>query len=161
MTRIILIVGLLLGLLISGCGRISAPEPDLPPKPESTPTLSAPDSEWTIKLNHSGGIMGLSRSIEVSSNGQFTVTDNRANKTVSGELTADDLSTLNEQVATLSPGPGGKPNGMACADCFVYDLEILKDGERIAARLSDITLSNSGFEEIISQLRGLMDKALG
>ena len=42
--------------------------------------------------------MGLSRSIEISSDGKFTVVDERANKTITGELSADELSKINEQV---------------------------------------------------------------
>jgi len=111
-------------------------------------------------MTHSGGIMGLARSIEISSYGKFTVTDNRSNKTVTGELAADDLSKLNELLASTAGHSAGKPNGRVCADCFIYDLEVHKNEERFVVQLSDITLPNSGYESLINQLRGLIDTAL-
>jgi hypothetical protein len=160
MTRNTLALVLLFVLLISGCGQASAPEADQAPIPMPTSTASVPLNEWAIKMTHSGGIMGLSRSIEVSSNGNFTVVDHRTNKTISGELPADELSKLGEQLASPNPTPADKPNGMACADCFIYDLEVRKNGETFSVQLSDITLPNSKYESLITQLRDLMDAAL-
>jgi hypothetical protein len=147
---------LVITLLIAGCNPPSTPEP------LKTPTIEVPTpgNEWTITMNHSGGIMGLMRSIEVSSDGKFTVMDNRAEKTISGELSADELSKINEQVMSFKYIPVNKPEGVGCADCFMYDLEILANGKRTAIRLNDISLSNSGLEPLITQLRGLMETAL-
>ncbi len=64
--------------------------------------------------------MGLVRSIEVSSDGSYTVTDKRTNKTVSGILSKDEISKLTKIVAGVENIASEKPNG-ACADCFVYD----------------------------------------
>jgi len=156
----VLLFVLLSSILLSGCSQTTISEPAQAPAPVSTPTSSKSSDEWTIGMKHSGGIMGLSRSIEVSSDGKFTVTDNRSSKTVTGKLTADDLSKLNELLMSIDNHSTGKPNGMVCADCFVYDLEIRRDVERIAIQLSDISLPNSGYESLIDQLRGLMDTAL-
>jgi hypothetical protein len=104
--------------------------------------------------------MGLSRSIEVSSDGKFTVVDNRSNKTVTGELAADDLSKLNELLMSIDNRSAGKPNGMVCADCFIYDIEIHRGGEKMAIQLSDIALPDSGFESLVTHLRSLIDTAL-
>ena len=92
MPRTIFLYVLLMTLLITGCGPASMPGP------LNTPTTepSASGGDWTIKMTQSGGIMGLSRSIEVSSDGNYTVVDERTNKTVTGELTANELSELNE-----------------------------------------------------------------
>jgi len=151
----------LLSLLIAGCGPLSTPEPLKTPTSEvRASTLPALDGEWTIKMTHSGGIMGLSRSIEISSDGKFTVVDERANKTFSGQLSADELSKINEQVTSAEYIPAVKPDGMACADCFIYDLEIQENGKNFAVQLNDISLPNSGLESLVTYLRGLIETAL-
>jgi hypothetical protein len=154
MPRTVFLYVLLVTLLITGCGSFSTPEPF------NTPTTkpSTPGGDWTIKMTQSGGIMGLSRSIEVSSDGKYTVVDERANKTVTGELTADELSELNELVLTSNYAATTKPNG--CADCFVYDLEAQVNGEKLSVQLNDISLPNSGLEPLASYLQGFMDTAL-
>jgi len=160
MPRTVFIYMLIISLFIAGCGQSATPAPLNTPATEApTPTLSAPDIKWTITMNHSGGIMGLMRSIEVSSDGKYTVVDERANKTITGELSADDLSKINELVSAEYT-PASKPNGMGCADCFLYDLEIQANGKRVAIKLNDISLPKSGFEPLVSFLRGLMDMAL-
>ena len=108
---------------------------------------------------HSGGIMGLARSIEVSSDGKFTITDERASVTKSGELTPDELSTLNALVTTAK-FETGKPDGRICADCFVYELEIQRNNEHFAARMIDLELPGSGVEPLVNHLRGLIDANL-
>jgi DNA-directed RNA polymerase specialized sigma54-like protein len=104
--------------------------------------------------------MGLSHTIEISSDGMFTVTNNLANKSVIGELPVDELAKLEEQVMALESIPTSRIDGMNCADCFVYDLEVHKNAKRFAVQLNDITLPGSGYELFIGQLLGLMDKAL-
>jgi hypothetical protein len=147
-------------LLILGCGQIVTPMPTQQPSPEPTSTSPAPPKEWFIKLKQSGGIMGLLRSIEISSDGTFIVTDQRSNKTTSGDLSADKLLKLNEQVTIPEQSTSDKPNGMVCADCFVYDLEIRKSGKTFSIQLNDINLPSSKYEDLITQLRDLMDTAL-
>ena len=153
MTRTVFLCALLISLLLAGCKPAATPEP-----PVFTPP--ALNGEWTIKMNHSGGIMGLSRSIEASSDGKFTVTDERANKTITEELTAKELSELNKQVMDYKFIPVSRPNGMGCADCFIYALKI-QAGEKIfSVQLNDISLPSSGLESLVSHLRGLIDAAL-
>jgi hypothetical protein len=157
MPRTVFLYVLLISLLVAGCTAPTTREP------ASTPTASNPpalDGEWTVYMTHSGGIMGLSRSIEVSSDGKFTVVDERENKTTTGQLTTDELAKINEQVMSFEYIPASKPGGMACADCFIYDLEIQRDGKRFAAQLSDVSLPGSGLESLVSYLRELIDTAL-
>ena len=153
MPRTVFLFVLLMTLLITGCGPASMP------KPLNTPTTE-PSGDWTIKMTQSGGIMGLSRSIEVSSDGKYIVVDERANKTVTGELTADELSELNELVVTSNYVSVTKPNGTGCADCFVYELEIHVNGEKLSVQLNDVSLPNSGLEPLVAYLQGLMEIAL-
>jgi hypothetical protein len=164
MPRTIYLYALLITLFIVSCRLFSAPVPESSlntPTPEPTKTkLPALDGAWTIRMKHSGGIMGLSRSIEISSDGKFTVADERANKTVNGEYSSDELSKIKKQVSNSEYIAENGPNDMICADCFVYDLEIQGNGEKLTAQLSDISLPNSGPESLVIYLRNLIDTAL-
>ncbi len=122
---------------------------------------SAPAIEWTtIKMSQSGGFIGLSRSIEISADGKYIAVDNRANKTVNGELSADELFALNKLVAGYKSANVMKPENTGCADCFVYDLQIQGSGKNISAQLNDVTLPKSGMEALVNFLRETIDKAL-
>jgi hypothetical protein len=152
MTRKIFLMSLLI-LLVSGCSPASA---------ASTPTPDQPAlaGGWTsITMHQSGGIMGLSRSIKVSPDGSFSVTDERAKVTVNYVLSKAELSDLNQKIAGLNI-PSNPPNGAVCADCFIYNLIIQKDAGEIRALLSDVTLPGSGFESLVAFLRGLGDRLL-
>ena len=121
--------------------------------------LPALDGEWTISMNHSGGIMGLIRSIEISSDGKFTVMDERTKKTVTGKFSSDELSKLLKQVSSSKYISPSKPEPV-CADCFVYDLEIQGNGKKFNVQLNDISLPNSGLEPLVDYLRSQIDVAL-
>ncbi len=161
MPRTIFLYVFLISLLAAGCGQPATVETLKTPTTESPvsnpPTL---DGDWKIKMKHSGGIMGLSRSIEISSDGKFTVLDERKDKTITGELTADELSKINKQVSSSEYISETKPDGMGCADCFIYDLEIQKGAEKFAIQLNDISLPNSSLEPLVAHLRGLIETAL-
>ncbi|MBI3161026.1 MAG: hypothetical protein HYZ23_00880 [Chloroflexi bacterium] len=142
---------LVISLLVA-CGPAS-------PATEEQP-LPTPSRQWTtIQLTQSGGIMGLLRTIKISSEGATTVTDDRADKEVTGQLSDDELSQLNELLASASfAPPSGPPVG--CADCFIYTLELSTSGQPIRWEANDVTLSNSGMEPLIAFLRGLIENAL-
>ena len=145
---------LVFALLVSGCGAT-------PPTtaPAATPTLPTVTEQWTLKMTHSGGIMGLMRSIEVSSDGIYTVTDERTNKTASGELSKDEIAAMTKMVADAQNITSEKPE-MTCADCFIYDIEIQSNGKKFAVQLNDISLPESGMKDLVTSLRELMDAAL-
>jgi hypothetical protein len=160
MSRTIFLDVILVALLIVGCGQSAAPEPlETPATGLSATNLPSMNGEWTIRMRHSGGIMGLARSIEISSDGKFTVMDERENKTTTGELSANELSKLNEMVSSAEYIPESKPSG-GCADCFIYDLEIQTNGKNFSIQLDDISLPKSGLEPLVTYLRGLIDTAL-
>lgn len=137
-------------LLLAGCT-----------SPASAPTkVSASEREWTmIKMTHSGGIMGLSRSIKISANGKFMVTGERAAKKIKGELSAAELSALNRQISALKDS-FNQPGDTMCADCFVYALDIQGKGKGIRVQLNDITMPASGFEPLVTFLSEMIDKSL-
>ena len=152
MTRSVFIYSFLIALILTACSATptESPKSDLPPL----------NSNWEIKMTHSGGIMGLSRSIDASSNGSYTVTDERTNKTVNGELDTDELSKLTTLISFAKYSPAVRPDGMACADCFIYNLEIHGGNGNFRANLNDISLPNSGLASLVDTLRGIIDSAL-
>jgi len=104
--------------------------------------------------------MGLSRSIEISPDGNFTIVDKRTERTMNGELSAAGLSKVKELISSSNHVSPTKPNGMTCADCFIYDLEIRTDEEEFAIQLNDISLPESGLESLVDYLRNLIDTTL-
>ena len=161
MTRTILLYALLITLLIAGCSPSSTPEPPQTPTPETIKSdLPSLDGEWIIKMTHSGGIMGLMRSIEISSDGKYTVTDERANKTIIKQLSANELSKLEKIVSNTKYITAERPIPSVCADCFIYNLEVQGIGKKFSVQVDDISMPNSGMEPLIRYLRNLIDAAL-
>ena len=123
-------------------------------KTYSSPTIS---EEWTIKMTQSGGIMGLRRSIQVASDGSYLIVDERAQTSVTGNLTEQQLSELKDLTNNLkftSP-----ENRAVCADCFVYDIEIESGGKKMILQVEDISLPDSGVEALVTFLRGILESA--
>ena len=150
---------LILTALLSACGPL-LPESVSQATPQAT--SSGPldlGQTWNIKMHHSGGIMGLSRSIEISADGKFTVTDERTDQTVEGQLSSGESTQLRKLVTTAKITPVAQPDQTGCADCFVYALEISGNGKPFTAELNDITLPESGLESLVLFLRDLMDKS--
>lgn len=154
MIRIFSLIALIVILLVAGC----APSPQA--APAATPTLPVLTNEWTIRMIHSGGIMGLMRSVEVSSDGSYTVVDERKQDKATGKLAADELKKLGSIIASAKLNTTNIPGGGVCADCFIYDIEIQSSGKNLTVQLSDITLPDSGMEELVAFLRRLIDSAL-
>jgi hypothetical protein len=121
--------------------------------------LPALDGLWSIKMKHSGGIMGLLRTIEISSDGSFTVVDERANKTAEKKLSSVEVSKLEELVSTSEYISPNMPEAI-CADCFIYDLEIQGSGKKFNIQLNDLGLADSGLESLVDYLRNLIDTSL-
>jgi hypothetical protein len=145
---------LIFTVLVSACGPLSLATP--------LATQSAPElaPTWTLKMHQTGGIMGLSRSIEISSDGKYTITDERQNKTVEGQLSSDQIAQLRDLLITsMREARVSGPNG-ACADCFIYDIELNNAGQSFSARSDDMTLPDSGLEPLVTFLRDLIDRSL-
>jgi hypothetical protein len=156
---------LLFAALLSACGpllpaSISTPQPAQPTPQSAYPGPLELGETWTIKMQHSGGIMGLSRTIEISSDGEYTITDERTDQTAAGQLTTGEMSQLRNLVTTAKIAEVVQPDQTACADCFVYALEIDGTGNPFTVQLNDITLPESGLESMVMFLRDLMDRSL-
>lgn len=141
-------------LLLSACGGVSNP-PSKTSEPNDLPSLSG---SWTITLNHSGGIMGLSRSVEVDSTGIYTVKEDRTEQVFTGQLSKEELAELMNVVHSTSYAPEKAPHG--CADCFVYDLLILSEDGKFSAQVDDISIEGSGLSELVLLLRGIIEREL-
>lgn len=153
MNRILFLLILIAVLLSTGCASFARQTA------AATPGLPELTDEWTIKMIHSGGIMGLMRSVEVSSDGSYTAIDERGNKTVTGDLSKNELAKLTG-IMTRMKFTAAEIHEGVCADCFIYDIEIISNGEKFNIQLDDMTLAESGMEELVSSLRTLMDTAL-
>src|SRR5258708_23956287 len=135
-------------LILCGCGIVAT----VAPAKTQPPILK---NDWTIKMTHSGGIMGLSHSIEISSEGSYTVTDERVGQTKQGKLSEDELSALIQLVASTQYSPNNQPSG--CADCFMYHIEISGADIGVTAQAGDVTLGNAGLGPLVMELAAISD----
>jgi hypothetical protein len=112
-----------------------------------------------MKLDQSGGIAGVSLSLEISSDGRLTATDARSGRTVVQDVPQDNMRRLTQLYsAVLTATPKSLPS--ACADCFIYDLQVRSAGGIVQIHADDTTLADSGAAELIAFLRQLRDDAL-
>jgi hypothetical protein len=161
------LAGILILVVLLGCRSLSGtfatptppPEPTNP-VPLATPALSIPvlNGDWHINLNKSGGIMGLSRSLEILSSGEMNLSDLRIRKTSQTRLPADRLSELTGLVANSHYQPVSVPTG--CADCFIYNLEISSGGQTFQVQLNQIDLTNSGLQPLVDFLGQYMNAVI-
>jgi hypothetical protein len=149
MSKFGLILVLTAALLV-GC---KGPSPEI--APYTSPTLT---DKWTVSMTQSGGIMGMMRSIEVTSDGSYTVKDEREESTFSGELKEAQLTELKGMISSLEFASPKKPG--ACADCFVFDIAIQSDGQKMILQADDISLPESGMAPLVELLRGIMESKL-
>jgi len=146
----------LITLLVTSCTSANT----TPQKILNTPAYTPPPltDDWTISMTKSGGIMGMLRSIEVQADGSYTVTDERAKNTVTGALKSADVKTLSGLIVNTEVAV--QKSKMVCADCFVYDISIQSNGQKMVVNLVDMSLPDSGMEELVAFLNGVMDSAL-
>ena len=148
MSNIKFIILTAIALMIASCTK----------SPASTYAPPELEGDWSVKMTLSGGIAGLLRNIEVKSDGSYTVTDERANNTVEGELKKEELAKLEEMISTLEFSTTKTQS--ICADCFVYDIEILSGGTKMLVNVDDLTLEDSGMGTLVQFLHKIMDSAL-
>ena len=146
MFKNILITLLLTVLFISSCS-----------SPGITHTPPVLEDDWTVRMIQSGGIAGVNRAVEVLSDGSYTVYQQAGGEAITGQLTEPELAQLKELIANLEIT--AIRTDKMCADCFEYDIEINSGGKKMNVQLDDITLPDSGVEELVTFLRGLIDSA--
>lgn len=158
----ILALIILLSLLTAGCG--SAQQPTPVPVPLGTPLLAANPpmltDTWDVALTQTGGIMGMARVITVSSSGDYRVTDQRASVPFAGTLGIAEMAKLSVQIKSADKAPVNANSQTTCADCFVYQLQINRDGKNDTFTFDDTTLPGSDLEPLIIFLRDLGNNAM-
>jgi hypothetical protein len=103
--------------------------------------------------------MGMMRTMEIKSNGQATITDQRTKKTIPVKLTQNDLAQLEKAAGQSSYSAPSEPTG--CADCFVYRVEIDDGtGGPFTAEMDDVSLEKSGMSALVNYLRAFMETQL-
>ncbi len=137
---------------------LSACTPFLAPRSSPQP-LPSPSGDWTVSLTQSGGFVGVSLKVEVSSNGQLKAEDQRSGRTVTKSVPPETLYKLAQlHAAALVAKPAPAHSG--CADCFLYDLQLDSAGKFVQIKADDTTLSDSGAAELVGLLQQLRDDAL-
>jgi hypothetical protein len=126
--------------------------------PNAPPTPTRGDS-WTITLRQSGGFVGVDKTVQVSSDGQLAAADQRSGRRATLQLPPKSISELS-QLYSDAGSPAQTPRPSACADCFVYDLEIASQDGSANLRLDDTTLAGSKAGALIHYLIELRDAAL-
>jgi len=150
MSKTALFIVLMTALLAAGC---SAPTSDT-----ILYTPPALGNEWDVWMMQSGGIMGMMRSVQVFSDGVYTVTDSRTDRTITSSLANTEIVGLQGMITEadfIIPKPSG-----VCADCFVYNLESEWEGKKVVVELDDLSLPESDLEPLVTYLRNLMDSTL-
>ncbi len=107
----------------------------------------------------SGGIAGLSRSIEITSDGAVIAKDERNGKTMKRQLTSDELTQFVSLIksASLKSTSGGSTG---CADCFIYNIKMTSDSRNFSVQYDDVSLPDSGMSSIVKYLADLMSRML-
>lgn len=166
--------GFLIIVVLASCSNqasvLPTPSPSQLPQPtnpaaatvEVIPTapgvkIPALTGDWQIILNQSGGVMGMPRTLLVSSSGDISLTDLRNKKTSRAVLSADEMLTLTGLVADSRYEPASAPSG--CADCFIFDLEIVSGAEKFGVQMNQIELVNSGLQPLITLLTKFSNNA--
>jgi len=137
--------------MLGGCGFYYSSLPTQTPAP--IPTSSAQElpelvGDWHITLSQSGGIMGISRTIEISSSGKLTIIDARTSKQTVIQLPADRIAALARLVKASRYQSPSRPS--ACADCFIYNLAIVSGGQSFQVQLDDISIPDSGLDSLMA-----------
>ncbi len=151
---------MLIGLLgMVSCAPLSVPEGQPSATVSSLEAKSLP--QWQVRLSQSGGFAGVSRRVELDSNGALKVSDENSGVEITTNLPPEALKEIAALVLGAQAGEQKPvPPGSACRDCFNYVLTIERDGERIQVRADDMTLNQVPLEPLISRLLELQKEAL-
>ena len=123
------------------------------------PPVPSPARNWTVVLAQSGGFAGVNLVVRVASDGEITAQDGRNGRETTKHLSDSDLKELERLLANVNLGDSSAEPS-ACADCFLYELEITGFGQTTHWRGDDTTLETSGMGDVIRFLGKLRDEAL-
>jgi hypothetical protein len=156
MKKFLLRMGILPLVFLAACALLSGPRPIPTAASQALPAL---DGNWQTRLSQTGGIMGISRSIVVASDGQVTAEDARSGRRIMDALTPTALAQLKALVAgasypTVIPETG-------CADCFYFRLEFTGVKHPLDIQLDQLNLAGSGLDPLVAFLHDEMVRLLG
>lgn len=123
------------------------------------PPIPSPDDGWNVTLTQTGGFAGVHLVIRVSSDGMLLAEDRRSGLVISRPTSKSLLQDLTRMIAN-GELPKGSPPPSVCADCFVYDLQIISNRGSLRIQTDDSNLKRSGAEELILFLVDARDRAL-
>ena len=139
-------------IFLSSCGTAGSIKPI--PQP-----LASPSDNWDVKMIQSGGIACVLLTVDVSSDGQLKADDQRSQRSASNILPSKTIAELKGLVFNTVVSSIRVPQS-ACADCFIYDLEIHSGYKIIQIHVDDATINDSSAQGLITTLLKIRDEAL-
>ena len=123
-------IGLLLVLVVAGCGAPGGAAPGGPapggPAPGGPGAGTTATHPYPLTISRTGGFAGGDESITVRSDGGWSYSANRGKPTAQGTLPAPDLAKVTQTLSDPAFGLDVRPhkqNGV-CADGFTYSVSI-------------------------------------
>ena len=153
----------LIAVALEACN-VSAADRTPSPTPEAAGTALGPSgcpnpNLWRLHLLQSGGFAGVSRTLELSSDGALIASDRNRTVELSGALEAAEIKSISDLLAAACPFRG-EPRPEICFDCFEYSLQAEVDGVRFEFQANDMGLDDSPSGALIAALRGFLEEAL-
>ncbi len=155
--RLANLLALALIFITGACSFFSTPALDSRSTPTDTGDCLGSET-WTIEFGREGGIMGLTQSLELSSDGSLIAQDLQAQKSFTKTLDPTQLSEIEHQLAQACPFETQKTE-QTCADCFFYDLIFRTNGARYQAQVTDLSIPPN-LQPLIQTLTGLLDETI-
>jgi hypothetical protein len=118
----------------------ATPGPPTPVPPTATVAVS---EAWSIELLQTGGFAGVALRLSVDSDGSVTYEDQRAQRTETGLLGADQLADLRALIDSSAFFTQPSPQDAPCADCFNLVISVTLDGLTHTVEAVDIGLDAS------------------
>lgn len=158
MTKIISILSLCTILTACAGAPISAQEPGPLGTPADTAqTACGFPAQWTIQFNRRGGFAGFDESLVLDSGGRLTVQSERPPVDVQKTISNDQVNAIANLLARACPFEM-RPNDTACADCYLYKLDVQMDGQNYVLLATDVTLTED-LHPLVNELSGLLQEA--
>ncbi len=172
------LTGLAALLVLSGCSAPTVPVTPTPVKAQPTsnsvtvlptqqdpiPNPTAPvdraiipalTGDWQVSLQKTGGIMGMSRKVIISSNRKISLLELRTQKSAQLDLSEVEEKGLASLVAQSRYKPPASASG--CADCFIFTLDISSSSGSFSAELDQLELVDSGLLPLVQFLSRYLD----
>ncbi|MGE3402313.1 MAG: hypothetical protein AB7K63_06970 [Vicinamibacterales bacterium] len=112
---------------------------------------------WTVTVKLTGGPNDYDREISLTHLGAVTAIDRKASKTVTEQLSDDELLTM----SLLARGYA--PNDLVdatCTNCIAYVLSIDANGRIYSVSFTERQLASSGAETLVRAMRRILTRML-